>query len=87
LSIKEVGAMNLNLEQKKPITQGFCSKCNNWVDIEDIYLLRKSAGSTVFVCLECLVKKSWKYLKAHVRSKDYRKIAQCKEMLEMDGAK
>jgi len=79
--------MNPNLEQKKPITQGFCSKCNNWVDIEDIYLLRKSAGSTVFVCPECLVKKSWKYLKAHVRSKDYRKIAQCKEMLEMDGAK
>ena len=66
---------------------GYCVKCRQWVTPDFLATLRLSAHAGGDVCLNCLADKSWGYLKRHVRSADYRKVARYKQFTELTGTK
>lgn len=57
---------------------GYCEKCHNWVTLDFLAALRQSAHVGGLVCLNCLADKPWGYLKRHVVSADYHKVARYK---------
>ncbi len=58
---------------------GYCVKCHQWVAPDFLATLRLSAHAGGDVCLNCLADKSWGYLKRHVCSADYPKVARYKQ--------
>ncbi len=58
---------------------GYCVKCHQWVTPDFLATLRLSAHAGGDVCLNCLADKSWGYLKRHVCSADYLKVARYKQ--------
>jgi hypothetical protein len=61
---------------------GYCVKCRRWVTPNFLATLRLSAHAGGDVCLNCLADKSWGYLKRHVCSADYLKVARYKQFVE-----
>ena len=64
--------------------QGYCCKCHNWVTPDFLATMRKSAHVSGDVCLNCLADKGWKYLKTHVCTADYSKVARYKIFVEQN---
>ena len=62
---------------------GYCAKCNQWFTPDFLATLRLSAHAGGDVCLNCLADKSWGYLKRHVCSADYLKVARYKQFAEI----
>ena len=62
---------------------GYCAKCNQWFTPDFLATLRLSAHAGGDVCLNCLADKSWGYLKRHVCSADYPKVARYKQFAEI----
>ena len=61
---------------------GYCVKCRQWFTPDFLATLRLSAHAGGDVCLNCLADKSWGYLKRHVCSADYLKVARYKQFVE-----
>ena len=61
---------------------GYCVKCHQWVTPDFLATLRLSAHAGGDICLNCLADKSWGYLKRHVCSADYLKVARYKQFVE-----
>ena len=61
---------------------GCCAKCHQWATPDFLATLRLSAHAGGDVCLNCLADKSWGYLKRHVCSADYPKVARYKQFVE-----
>jgi hypothetical protein len=66
---------------------GYCAKCHQWATPDFLATLRLSAHAGGDVCLNCLADKSWGYLKRHVCSADYLKVARYKQFTELTGTK
>ena len=62
---------------------GYCVKCHQWATPDFLATLRLSAHAGGDVCLNCLADKSWSYLKRHVCSADYPKVARYKQFAEI----
>ena len=62
---------------------GYCAKCRQWFTPDFLATLRLSAHAGGDVCLNCLADKSWSYLKRHVCSADYLKVARYKQFAEI----
>jgi hypothetical protein len=62
---------------------GYCVKCRQWFTLDFLATLRLSAHAGGDVCLNCLADKSWGYLKRHVCSADYPKVARYKQFAEI----
>ena len=62
---------------------GYCAKCHQWATPDFLATLRLSAHAGGDVCLNCLADKSWGYLKRHVCSADYLKVARYKQFAEI----
>jgi len=66
---------------------GYCAKCHQWFTLDFLATLRLSAHAGGDVCLNCLADKSWGYLKRHVCSADYPKVASYKLLVESNEIK
>ena len=67
------------MDKDKITVQGYCAKCHNWFELGFLASLRQSAHAKGDMCLNCLADKSWGYLKRHVISADYNKVALYKQ--------
>ena len=61
---------------------GYCVKCRKWHELGFMASLRQSAHVGGDMCLNCLAEKPWGYLKRHVCSADYPKVAAYKQQKE-----
>jgi len=59
----------MNIMEKYEVSQ-LCEKCKQFKPLEDVIVL-KSTAKNESVCIDCLIGKTWKYLKRNVRCDDY----------------